>query len=732
MRDRDSKKREDELLDEIRRSAQQMEVPESLRPEHIEEMLKKTEKEGGFIKEGSRQEECVHAKEDKKIPWKRYAVRLVEMAAVLSLTFMAGYQAREIHIQKVSESGAGVNAISNLQTDSGMQTAEAAQPKRDVKEAEEAQPKRAEDTEKETQTKTKADSKAAEAVRIENGAPEQEIEGLTTASDKTGLFRKLKEVMDARGIASLARGGLVKEGAMLDMAVEYESAPMAGNSIGNAMETGVGGDFSKTNVREAGVDEGDIVKTDGEYLYILKHNSSIRIVKLNGTKMELTAAIHLEELSESVADMYLDKDRLIVITSGTKSRMEEAADDVYAVKNETYVKAVTYDISDRTNPTISGTIQQEGYYKGSRKRGDYLYLFTEFCPVLEKEERGSDIMPLVNGEELEPKKIYVPDYMEDTSYLVMGSVDIREPEQMIDSKAVISGAQNFYVSNSSIYIYNQEWEEGKTSTHLLKFGFENGYIKGEAAGVVNGSINNSFSIDEYEGYLRLVTTDWSSQNEINRLFVLDEKLEIVGHIDDIAPGESIRSARFLGKTGYFVTFKQMDPLFSVDLSDPRNPEIVGELKITGFSSYLHFYGEDKLLGIGYEADPENGVTTGIKLSMFDISNPHDVKELKKYVIKDASYCPGMDQYKAIMIDPEKNLVGFACDEEYLVFSYDAEEGFKNEMTYHLDNGAPNYWYGNDTCRGVYAGDVFYLADSDKIFSFDMKEGFELVEKLELT
>ena len=132
-----------------------------------------------------------------------------------------------------------------------------------------------------------------------------------------------------------------------------------------------------------------------------------------------------------------------------------------------------------------------------------------------------------------------------------------------------------------------------------------------------------------------------------------------GIIEDLAFGESIQSARFLGDTGYFVTYKQVDPLFSVDLKDPENPKVIGELKVTGFSEYLHFYGENKLLGIGQETDPDTGELRGIKLSMFDISNPADVKEVDKIVLKDIDIYSPQDNYRSVMIDADENIIGFA-------------------------------------------------------------------------
>lgn len=696
---------EEEILNKIKESAEDVEVPESLSPEQILKKLEEQERK----KDSVQGEEETTQKEQKKIShWRKYAVRLAETAAVLLIIAAAGSQIGENRIPAEEKAA--------------LETEMVAEP--------EQQPKAAAQVE---------DVPEPEAVQ-EEMAPESETEpqaasapgDLRPVTDSAELFQKL---WDYRNIQMLTRS-LSSPKAVLysDMAVEetamdpvYDSGETSVQNTA-ASETG---DFSETNTREAGVDEGDIVKTDGEFLYIMKGNASVRIVKSDGAKMEETAVIHPESLNENICDMYLDGERLILITKGVKSSMTESDTDVYTVENTEYVRVITYDITDRKEPKEIGNVTQEGSYKSSRKNGEYLYLFTAFEPRLETKEDQSRIMPLINGTEMETQRIYVPEYLKNTTYLVMGAIDLEKPSEIADSKAVVSGADSFYVSQDHIYIYNEEWSNDTYVTRILKFGYKDGEITGAAAGQVDGYLNDSFSIDEYQGYLRLVVTDWNSGEDKNSLYILDEELNIVGEITDLAPGETIRSARFMGDTGYFVTFRQMDPLFSVDLSDPENPKILGELKIPGFSSYLHVYGENLLLGIGYEADPDNGSTTGVKISMFDISDPSNVTEIDKYVINGAVSLPAAASYKTVMIDPEKNLFGFACDSEYLVFSYDAENGFVNELTHHLMTDGNSYWYDNEDYRGMYAGEWFYLADEEEVLAFDMENEFSLEGRLEL-
>lgn len=285
---------------------------------------------------------------------------------------------------------------------------------------------------------------------------------------------------------------------------------------------------------------------------------------------------------------------------------------------------------------------------------------------------------------------------------------------------------------------------------MIRFSYEDGLMTKEAEGEVKGRLLDAMAINESNGYLRMAVTVESHKRENieddifgsflgynttdyrqdNSLYVLDENLELVGKIEGLAEDERIYSARFMGDTGYFVTFRQVDPLFSVDLSDPANPKILGELKISGFSEYLHFYSENLLLGIGIEADEDTGRTEGMKLSMFDISNPADVKEQDKYELSEYDYSEGLYDYKAVMIDTEKNLFGFFAEgwsseenkENYLLFSYE-DGAFKQKMQIACERDK-NGIHAN--VRGTYIEDVFYLMYGDgRIESYSLIDGSKL-------
>lgn len=509
-------------------------------------------------------------------------------------------------------------------------------------------------------------------------------------------------------------------------------------------QSAAGADYSGTNLQEASVDEGDIVKTDGTYIYILRKDLTFAIIETGRNGGKLLGITKLAAGDNAfLHEMYLDKDTLYLITSESVTALEHE-DDVYYADTHRQVKLSTYDISDRSGPVPTAEVTQEGSYETSRKSGEHIYLFTSYRPDLRDTYEGSTILPRINGEEASVSDVYLPESLNDTACLVISSVSADAPGEIRDSKILVSGVTNYYVSGENIYIANEQYDSGYAKTEISRFHYEDGEITGRAAGSVKGWLNDSFSMNEYEGNLRVVTTytgdEFNAVRDLvgeltdtyfeanwvthNALYVLDESMRQIGAAEGLAEGETIRSARFLGDAGYFVTFRETDPLFSVDLSDPENPVILGELKVSGFSSYLHFYGEDRLLGIGYEADEETGSISGLKLSMFDISDPSNVTEVHRLVLPGITWCPAIEDYKSILADPGKNLIGFYCDNRYLAFSYEEEAGFTPRLIYDFYSDLLMGQAEYNTMRGLYIGGTFYLAGNTFCISFDMNNEFE--------
>lgn len=509
--------------------------------------------------------------------------------------------------------------------------------------------------------------------------------------------------------------GMLEQSAMAESAEDstsMKSTASADRSVAQNGKASGEAAYSETNVRQDGVDEADVVKTDGRYLYTLKDNgSAVSIVDTANGKLKEAASVRVEE-DDRIREFYVSDGHLILISEFNQER--EDGTWTYA---STDTRVTTYDITDPEKPEKAGEVTQSGSYTSSRLTDGHLYLFTQYSVdvtsgITPKDKK--DYIPYVNQQMLEADDIYLPPFSQAYMYEVVSSLDIAKPGEIQDSKAIFSDGGELYVSNNNIYWYETQWSD-KTETVIKRISYKDGKLKAEASGKVDGYINDSFSIDEYDGYLRVVTTD----DETNGLYILDSKMKEVGSITGLAEGEQVYSARLLGDTGYFVTYEQTDPLFSVDLSDPKNPKIIGKLKIPGFSEYLHFYGENLLLGIGMDVDEDGFTTNGVKLSMFDISDSSDVKEIQKYTLENVYSAAVMYDYKAVLIDPEKNVIGFAADgnngENYYVFSYNDTKGFECLMNETVNGN------GYQSARGVYVDNTLYVVKGNIIEAYDMAD-----------
>lgn len=681
---------ERKIFDMIKKSGENVDAPEEIQPEQIRRLLEEQPS-------------------DKKKRFRRYA-QWGAVAAVFALVIIGGVTG----LTRLS----GTDGKEHTETGSMVLSDATQQKETETMQLAEQNSEAVKETVKETTKETEASVGSDKDVYVFAGAKNYQQ-----------VFDALKSTQNDReyATADLARG------VTTEMAVE-DSAASAMDMGSSASNTGAALSYSKTNLQEAGVDEADIIKTDGKYLYVMKATGSVRMIRAEGKTLEVEGTIMLEALNETPQEMYVDGDILNLIVTGSRTTLDsdDTQEDTYTANTENYTKIYTYDISDRSVPQLRGTVKQKGTYSTSRKNGDVIYLFTQFYPQINDADQIDTYVPAVNGARLESTDIYLPEYQNSSSYLVISSVSNRRPDEVIDKKAIVSAADNFYVSNDNIYIANANWGSDATMTQILKFSCQKGKIRAKGAADLKGFLNDSFSMNEYNGYLRIVLTDYSGDTQTNALYVLDDALEVCGSITDIAEGEEIRSARFLGDTGYFVTFRDTDPLFSVDLSDPAEPKVLEELKITGFSSYLHFYGENKLLGVGNEVDPETGAYTGIKLAMFDVSDPSNVKQLHKFVIKDTYDCPLFYDYKAAMIDTEKNVFGFMCDSSYMIFRYDEGKGFENVFTENLGNSYYGSSYnGTQGIRGCFIDNSFYLIGGGQIRIYDMADDYKEVGRLEL-
>lgn len=725
---------EQEILTQLRKAAEEIEIPEALKPEQIEKQLQE--------QKAKQQQENQHLKPKKSkkiIPWRR----LGSMVAVLALVVCSGIYITVTRVDKNSGTG---------QTDSIAMT-DTQQTVGEAGETEEAE--HVDVASLGTMYHRASDYKEVYQTLLK-GYQQNWIEGEMSAETSTATSE------------DKASGNAAKD----------ESADM---DLSEGSKEG-GKDYSTTNLQMEGVDESDIAKIDGSYIYTVE-DKYIVITDIRDGKLEEVTRFLPKDCgaADRVMEIYVDGDQLILVVQGYETSLdgnskagsdketsdketkdeensdkETAVSDVakdgafcYKMNGKSTTQIQVYSIVDRKNPEFEGRLIQDGYYNTSRKIGDVVYLFTQYnmtsdvTSYVEKKHGVEDlkegngvsslaeaVIPKVNGEKVAAGEIYLPESSGESGILV-SSLDVNKPDKVLDSKLVISGYAQTYISKDALYLYEEDYD-GAMITNIAKFALDEGRISGVAATAVRGYVRDTFAINASDGYLRVLTTDYSTEDEVNALYILDENMKLTGQLTGIAPGEEIYAARFMGNTGYFVTYRNTDPLFTVDLSDPAKPEIIGELKVTGFSEYLHFWDDTHLLGIGYESDEKTGNIENIKLSMFNIENPGEVTEEAKLVLKDVDYSEALYDYKSVIISKDKNLIGLVCEDysgsrtkqTYQIYSY--ENGtFKKQAEIPGINGA-NY----ENVRGMYSGNVFYLWINDNITSYDMTDGFKKIKERE--
>ena len=499
---------------------------------------------------------------------------------------------------------------------------------------------------------------------------------------------------------------------------------------------------SDTNVRTEGVGEGDIVKTDGKYLYIMSMDQ-VQILNIESEEMKEVGTISMDQ-TDYLIEIYLKDDKLVCVYARTTDKTDSQG----VIRSVPYTVAETFDVSDPANPKSLGEMSQSGSFHTMRVSGDYMYLLSTFyADVTGLQDDISSYVPEVQGKLIESNYILLPQQEKGRVYTVVTSFSLKDPTKQTDHLAFFGDGSQCYVSQNNIYVYDTIYDakvSRVTQTEIRKVSYKDGKLDGTGHAVIDGVINDSFSIDEYDGFLRVVTTirenddtsggvnpllridsasDASSEVEdsSNALYILDQDLKEIGKLENLAEGEKVYSARFMGDTCYFVTYKQVDPLFSVDLSDPKKPRVLGELKIPGFSDYLHPYGEGLLLGIGMDVEEDGATVNGVKLSMFDISDPKNVEEVHKTVLEECYSTDVSYNYRAAFVDVEKNLIGFPGykeQQEYYIYSYDKEKGFTCVFEKKLS--------GYSEVRGLYAGDRFYLVTEATVESYRL-DNFEKVD-----
>ncbi len=532
-------------------------------------------------------------------------------------------------------------------------------------------------------------------------------------------------------------------------------------------------DHSQTNIQVQGVDEADLVKTDGRYLYVVANNRLSIIDAQDPARMQVVSSLAFATnretdafyLNESLLEIYLDPDheRLTVLLAGysyekypqpwpqpvepgdpvpatgsiepgvawseSGEAAPEAATLVPDVKiaapatpemiapiqaGRTYTTTHVYDITDRSAVRLVRQFSQEGSYVTSRKIGSVVTVVTNqykywIWPMLDQTVQGKlapeQVFPATISSEtgsgsnaysgsgsgadqawqtVTPAQLSILPEGDPGSQVILASIDTVAVEKQPEILATVGATGTVYCSTENLYLFGmrtvwpaREQDDGlskpeiwpgsyETHTEIYRYSLTGGKITPAGQGSVPGTVIGQYSFDEYEGYLRVATTTgqaWSGRADPseNHVFVLDQDLKRVGAVTGLAEGETIRSVRFIGPLGYVVTFRTTDPLFVIDLHDPRRPKVAGELKIPGYSAYLHPFGDDRLIGIGYDVglDGDIAYEKGLKVSLFDIADPTRPAELSTLILgsrgssTELSYNP-----RSLLFSAAKSLVAF--------------------------------------------------------------------------
>jgi uncharacterized secreted protein with C-terminal beta-propeller domain len=498
---------------------------------------------------------------------------------------------------------------------------------------------------------------------------------------------------------------------------------------------------SDTNIQVAGVDESDIVKVgDDGYIYQI-HNGVIRVVKGHPVvELTQTADIVLPDTNFTPSGIYIQEGKLVVVGSAWQTLEQPALTSKMAYNyccwwgGYSQTRALVYDVSDHANPKQIRDVAIDGDYLDSRRIGDNLYFVTRSYPryymygdVSSTTIKAADMLPsivenkagktttrLMNVADVS----YFPDFIE-PDYVVVASLNLAQPDKAVTTKAYLGSGELVYASMQNLYLSAAKYNFGgssdiaptqnNVSTQIYKFGIDKGAVTFAAVGEVDGTALNQFSMDENGDYFRIATTtqSWYSgtSESHNSLFVLNKDMATVGKLENLAKGEQIYSTRFMGNRCFIVTFKLTDPLFAIDLSTPENPFVAGELKIPGYSNYLHPYDENHLIGFGKDAaiyEKEQGGADewwsggsafyqGLKMALFDISDMASPKEMYTVTIGDrGTNSPLLYNHKALYWDAEKHLFGFPVE------VYQLPKGFDKTQPWN---------YGVGKSQGAYIYEV---------------------------
>lgn len=629
--------------------------------------------------------------------------------------------------------------------------------------------------------------------------------GLRRISSATEWIEFFRDQIAARNDQP-SRGGIADDGFFFFEATVAFGAPEPSGSAGQAdpiFDGAFGADaaspesFTTTNLQEFGVDESDVVKTDGEYFYMLV-GSELRIVKAYPPEeLAEVAALDLNGSPYSNATLYLRGERVIAVSQpkqvffddvviledALRGNIGDARDDssqsepsslsplqaidqfgLYYDHQKTVVTIV--DVQNPGEPAIEAEWTFDGIYVDSRMVDGVLHLILNQAPYIPFELDLSSVTVEDIAKFIPTYDATTADGSEDSGLLVRWddfyrpidpdghnittviSLDTDDLTQAFSSVAVMANPGTIYASTAALYLTDPVYDyfgEYRETLDIHKFALAEGGAEYVASGSVEGRLLNQFSLGEYEDHLRVATTTgrpwaWDQQTSKNHVFVLaqnGDSLEVTGSIQNLAPGEQIQSARFMQERCFLVTFRQVDPLFTIDLSNPFAPVVRGKLKVPGFSEYIHPLDDDHLLTLGKAATDE-GVVLGLQLSIFDVSDFSNPQLLASHSIGGpGTYSEAEHNHKAFTFYPQENLLAIPVDLYSKQWDYEfsglqvyhvtPEDGIslRGEISTSSDTGMgyPTY-YG--WTRGIFIEDLVYAVTEVGVQSASIADPGEII------
>jgi uncharacterized secreted protein with C-terminal beta-propeller domain len=572
-------------------------------------------------------------------------------------------------------------------------------------------------------------------------------------------------------------------------------------------------DHSTTNVQVAGVDEADFVKNDGKYIYEVSGGTLYIVEAYPPEDAKVIAKV---AIAGSPGDLYIKGDRLLLFSSsygGYASPAMEADRMASGISSAPYclactrpsVEAKVYSIRDRSNPTLVQTYTVRGNYVASRMIDNYVYLVTSDGAWYYADQITVPGVKSSTSAEIMPDVYYIDTPVQSYAYQTIAGINIDAADEIHAKSFLLDYTSTIFVSLNNLYIARTTWlqddpiirppmpvpmaggEESSAAkavdvvatvtasqklepamvrekTIVHKFSLKQGEATHVAEGEVVGHPLNQFSMDESGGNFRITTTvdGYTDRGTVqfNNLYVLNGAMKTIGRLEQIAPGERIYSTRFIGDRAYMVTFRRIDPLFVIDLSTPETPKVLGELKIPGYSDYLHPYDQNHIICIGKETSSNDwgGVSIrGVKLALFDVTDVANPVLLDQYEIgTSGADSEALQDHRAFLFDREKNLLVIPVRDvrtvkvvsgpyyEYqppriwqgaYVFGVTPSTGFtlKGTIT-HTEGTDDGYYYSSPAAvrRALYMGDVLYTISSQKILANDLNDFEKILTEVTLS